>query len=119
MSETVHYKGKAKKLSDPYLTTLGLAQKILKDKGLAKLEYYDNEIEHLVNDLGNDFFYYPKTNTLYEITVEGVDADDDIIRANFNQDGTIDYELRFYNGGTGFEECLEEAFDNLDFSENK
>lgn len=27
--------------------------------------------------------------------------------------GTIEYEVRFYNGGVGFSECLEEAFDKI------
>ena len=29
------------------------------------------------------------------------------------KDGTIEYELRYYNGGAGFGECMEEAFDKL------
>lgn len=33
MSETVHYKGKAIKQEDKYITTAGIANKILKEKG--------------------------------------------------------------------------------------
>jgi hypothetical protein len=41
------------------------------------------------------------------------DDDEDIIEAIDNGDGSFDYLLKFYNGGVGFHECLQEAFDKL------
>jgi len=36
-----------------------------------------------------------------------------ILKGRNKEDGTIEYELRYYNGG-GFVECLEEAFNKPD-----
>jgi hypothetical protein len=50
---------------------------------------------------------------LYELTKEEHDPEEDIIKAINNTDGTIEYELRYYNGGAGFSECLDAALDKL------
>ena len=34
---------------------------------------------------------------------------DDILRANRNDDGTVDFEIKYYNGGMGFREAIEES----------
>jgi len=111
MSETVHYRGKAIRLEDPYLTPLGIARKILEDKGKITEVEDGSEIEYLCENYYHDYFFHGQA--LYKLDYESLDADDDIIKANKLPDGTIEFELRFYNGGAGFEECLEEAFDKL------
>lgn len=118
MSETVHYRGIATKIDiPPSKTTLDMAKEILDDFGELEIEmpsYYDDALEWLTGYYDEQFFYHEKTDTLYEITKTIVDEEDDIIRAQRNEDGDIEYELRYYNGGAGFEECLEEAIDNMD-----
>ena len=110
MSETVHYRGKAIKLEDLYLTTAGIASKILNERG--KSNYITGqEIDYLCEEYYKEFFHYGQN--LYKLEYESLDADGDIIKAHELADGTIDFELRFYNGGAGFEECLEEAFDEI------
>ena len=102
MSETVHYKGVAIKIEQPNdKTLLDVAKGILKERNYDIPDYYDNAIECLTQDL-------------YKITKEHHDLDEEIIKADLMDDGTIVYELRYYNGGAGFEECMEEAFNKLD-----
>jgi hypothetical protein len=115
MSETVHYRGVATKIEQPNDKTLiEVAESILKERNIELDEYYEgNSIKQLCEDMHYEFFYYPGTNSLYSITRECVDQYDDIIQAELKDNGTIEYDLKYYNGGAGFEECLEEAFDKL------
>ena len=115
MSETVHYKGVAIKIESDSIEDLQEFAKnelILRNKEVA--DYYKgNFIECLCDKYDEEFFFHPSTKKLYEITVETVDQDDEIIKASLMENGNISYELRFYNGGAGFAECLEEAIDKL------
>lgn len=111
MSETVHYRGTAIKIKDDYLTTLGIARKILDERQKTEHVEAGSEIEYLCEVYSNEFFSYGQN--LYRLKYENLDADDEIIKANELSNGSIEFELRFYNGGAGFEECLEEAFDKM------
>ena len=114
MSETVHYRGIATQIA-PFddKTALDVAKEILENKGVYIAECYDNAIDCLTEKFYNEYFFHHKTQKLYNITKTEHDLDDDIIKASLNEDGTIEYELRYYNGGAGFDECMEEAFDKL------
>lgn len=111
MSETVHYRGKAIKLEDDYLTTLGISRKILGERGRLTEIDAGQEIQYLCEEYPKEFFQYGQC--VYKLEYESLDADDDIIKARELADGSIEFELRFYNGGAGFEECLEEAFEKM------
>ena len=114
MSETVHYRGVATRIEQPNNKTLmEVAEGILKERNKQIDDYYKDAIECLCDEFYGEYFYYPATQTLYSITKEELDAYDDIIIADKKEDGTIEYELKYYNGGVGFDECLEEAFDKL------
>lgn len=105
MSDTVHYKGK--------LTSTGKT-----------LEEYlgDVEIPNYCNDLGEYFeeYYYDSAlvidDVIWEIEKTSVDPYDDIAEASKNPDGTIDFVVRYYNGGTCFSEMLDEALENVGIS---
>lgn len=116
MSETVHYKGIANLVDIPDGKTLvQVAEDILKEKDpLYELPAnYDNDLEYLTYTYYEEYFYHPTGNALYRITKNSIDPYDDIIKATRRDNGEIEYELRYYNGGAGFEECLEEAMDKL------
>ena len=114
MSETVHYKGNAKRVDLKGLTLEEFAQNYIKIQGLEVPSYSDSALEYLTDRWRGLFFFYPRNQTLYNITLESIDQDDEIIKAEFSSvDESINYELRYYNGGAGFEECLEEAFDKI------
>jgi|GEM_PF-2346808 hypothetical protein len=117
MSETVHYIGFATKIMQPHgKTVMDVAKSILKEKGYEINEYFkEDAILCLTEDFDSEFFFYPKTQSLYKITRVEHEPDEDIIEAKLIgfDDSQIAYELRYYNGGAVFEECLEEAFDKL------
>lgn len=115
MSETVHYRGIAIEIEGENITDLqqfAEHELILRNKKVS--DYYEgNFIECLCETYDEEFFFYPKTQKLYQLDQEKIDMDDEIIKANKLEDGSIIYELKFYNGGAGFSECLEEAIDKL------
>ena len=115
MSETVHYKGIATKIEQPNDKTLiQVAEGILSDRHEEVKDYYDNALECLCDVYYEEFFYHKAKQTLYSITKTDHDLEEEIIKAEPRADGRINYELKYYNGGAGFEECMEVAFDMLD-----
>jgi len=118
MSENVHYTGKAKELVIPEgMNEFQFARKLLEmeeDINIEEeLEIYEDEIECLLDLLEGKFFYHSKTKKFYEITKVTEDPYSDTISADIDSEGNISYELRYYNGGAGFQECLEEALTKL------
>lgn len=57
--------------------------------------------------------YVLHKGVLYQVTVDRQSGDDDLFMAQFNPLGLIDYQLRFYNGGCGFQEAIQYALDKL------
>lgn len=111
MSETVYYRGVLTKvIGDPEV----FAERYLHLRNIKRSTYHNNFVECLCDELYNDFFYHDKTKTLYSITKENVDYEDDIIRAERLDYRRISYELKYYNGGADFGECMEEALDKLE-----
>lgn len=87
MSETVHYKGK--------LTPTG--------KTLAE---FDPEAEDIYG------YYYKAVEIdgmVYTVEQEYIDPDEEILNSSRNEDGTIDFEVKYYNGGCSFNTAIEEA----------
>lgn len=117
MSETVCYTGKAIKVVSGDIE--GVAQQILADKHVKLEKYYKSAIEQLCCDFDEEFFVDEKTTTLYTLETNRYSPEDELIEATSNEDGTIDFRLVYYNGGAGFHECLQEAFDNLNKNETK
>lgn len=50
---------------------------------------------------------------VYEIKSTEIDADSDIFKAKRNANGTIDFEIKYYNGGCDFNEALDAAIKNI------
>ncbi len=62
-----------------------------------------------------DLFYrkaYCYKGFVYEIELEGYE-DDDIFESSKNEDGSINFLLKYYNGGCGFSEALDYATNKL------
>ena len=59
----------------------------------------------------SDKFYVVKGN-IYE-TIEDKEVDDDASFLKDNGDGTYDYFMEFYNGGTCLSECIEYELEKL------
>jgi len=113
MSETEHYRG--------VLTPLNVtdiekwAEGILKNKKIAAKDYYDSFLEQL-EDSDECEDYIVIKNKAYKVKKKDIGTEDDIIEATQLPNGDIEFELRYYNGGCGFGEALEEAMDEIDQS---
>jgi hypothetical protein len=116
MSETVHYRGRAIKVAVGLEGSKEYAMSVLRERNKAVEDYYNgNVIECLCDNYDEEFFFHPKTNNIYKIDSKNdIELDDEIITAKVIDEGVIEWELRYYNGGAGFSECMEEAFDKLD-----
>lgn len=87
MSETVHYKGK--------LTPTG---KTLQEFDASADDIYDHYYSAVeINGL------------IWTVEKEDYEPADDIFTSSKNEDGTIDFEVKYYNGGCGFNEAIDEA----------
>ena len=98
MSQTEHFKGK--------LTPTG--KTITEYMGDIEIPtYYDDE-----RDYFNDEFCGVAVeihNQVFSVKRNEYDDADDIFESSKNEDGTIDFQVKYYNGGCGFGEALEEA----------
>lgn len=91
MSETVHYKGKL----TPTNKTLAEYDPLAVD--IHDIEGYQSAVE--VNGY------------IYTVEKSDVDQEDDIYTAELNNDGSIEFEVKYYNGGCGFNEAIETAIE--------
>ena len=120
MSETVHYKGKLieiKRLNNESLEDL--CERICKEKGVNELSTYnDTWADQITDSFWQDTVIV--NDKLYKIQdKEYLDNEFDIYSASLNPDGTIDFDVMYYNGGCCFTEALEEALNNINTSEIK
>jgi hypothetical protein len=72
----------------------------------------------LPNSTIDEYFYeiedYAEINgKIYKIQDKIFDDSDDIFEMQENPDGTLEYMVKFYNGGCGFEEALKIASKKL------
>lgn len=112
MSETVWYRGKLTEIIPTEETVEQMAEKLFKERyGKDKPSYHETYTEALADEFYEEYYSYE--GKLYSLTKESVEYDEDIIRAKRNEDGTIDYELKYYNGGAGFSECMDEALGEI------
>lgn len=98
MSDTVHYIGK--------LTPTGKTVKqFVVDDEIP--DYYDDEEEYF-----EDKYYRHAVlidGLVFTAKYEDVNPDLDIMNSTKNDDGSIDFEVRYYNGGCSFTEAIDEA----------
>lgn len=98
MSETVHYKVK--------LNPTGLAvDEFIKDDQVKS--WHENKLDVLNNEFYMKAFEF--NGVVYKVECSEVDLDEDIFKSSINEDGAIDCEIKYYNGGCSFNDALEEA----------
>lgn len=90
MSETEHRKGTLKPTGKTLKQYAPLADDVL------DLDESAVEIDGLV----------------YEVEEVKIDPYDDIFESSKNEDGSINFEVKYYNGGCGFNEAIVYALDN-------
>ena len=98
MSETVRYKGKLTptgKTVEQYMRFVDTPS------------YYDDKTEHFNEEFQSTAIEID--GEVYDIVRNEFEDSDGIFESSKNEDGTIDFEVKYYNGGCGFGEALEEA----------
>ena len=89
------------------------ARQIFDKAGIRELRWTDSFLE-MLRDEGEDHGYVVINGDIYRLLANASkDYDTDIFDASENPDGTIDFTLRYYNGGCGFNEALETALDKM------
>jgi len=115
MSYWEHYKGtltKVERLENESLEEQ--CKKLLEEKMLQEVilpDYYDSYAEMLLDEFYNEYYVY--NDMLYSMCRESIDSDGDIFNANEEENETINFEVRYYNGGCGFNEAIERAVKNI------
>ena len=111
MSQTEHNKGVLRpvKLEGDVENK---ARLILQVMGQKEEDYYDTYREQL-EDVGYRSYYITDTD-IYTIENQEIDPDHGIAIATKNEDGTISFETKFYNGGCSFNEALDSALKKLE-----
>lgn len=112
MSETVHYKGKLTPV--PICCNGGLEEtaKGLFGPGDKPLpDYYNNYLEWLEEDPKS---YIVTKDAIFKVDYTSFEPEDDIMIASRNDDHSIDFEIKYYNGGCSFHEAIENSIKKLD-----
>lgn len=111
MSETVQYKGILKKVERLEGETLEeQCKRFLENKALPS--YHDSYTEYLL-----DQYYQEMTiqkGILYRVEKERLDPEANMYNAHIQENGDIAFEVRYYNGGCGFDEAIENAMKKID-----
>jgi hypothetical protein len=110
LSETVHYKGVLKKVERYEGETLEeQCKRLMDNKELPS--YFDSYEEYFVDE--NYQKITIQNGVVYRVEKEEVDPDSDIFKARINENNDIEFEVRYYNGGCGFDEAIEEAVKSI------
>lgn len=113
MSDDVHYKGKLKRLAvEGHEEIETYAKTYVEEQGDELKSYCDDYTEHLRYEYNDKFVVID--DILWEvITKEEQDAYGSVFNLRHSKDDEYTYEVKYYNGGCGFEEALQEAFDEM------
>jgi len=110
MSRTEHLVGKLKPVKHGH-DVEAVCKEILDNANVDKEEYYDSYQEKLAD--WSDGGYLVINGLVYQVEVNKQDPDTDIAKAKNNEDGTVDFEVRYYNGGCSFQEAVESALKTI------
>lgn len=112
MSETVHYKGKLTKLYYSFMPLKTQLNTELSNKGdrfyVSNLDDYEEALERL-REFGD---YHIYKDNLYLVEKEKLDPYS-VASAYRLDDGTISFEVMYYNGGCDFYEALDSALEGI------
>lgn len=107
MSEIEHKKGK---LIPTGKSVDNFVDDFLKESGVDIPSYYESNIEFF-----NDHFYEKAVvhnDIVYEVECKSLEPWDDIFESKENPDLTINFEVKYYNGGCSFTEAIGYALKN-------
>ena len=100
MSQTDHYKGK---LTPTGKTTEEFIGNVLLEEGCT----YEDAEEYFEDHYYEDAVIHD--GMVFTVEKEFIEETDNIFKSENNSDGSISFEVKYYNGGCGFSEAIEEA----------
>lgn len=115
MSDVVHYKGKIRKVDKlPGESLEDVCKRVANQRGFHELTRWCDTWVELVSDEA-----YGECAIIDDelFLVEGIKKDlydQDVFCASKNSDGSFNFEVRYYNGGTSFDEAIEKALKNME-----
>ncbi len=111
MSRTEHRKGRLLKIENGGSTLEDICKTLYKQNTEEPLKsYYTNYTEYI----SEDDRYVIADGSVYEIIENNeIDENEDIAEATMLDNGEIEYEIRFYNGGAGFSEMVEKSIEKM------
>jgi hypothetical protein len=111
MSETVHYRGTLTEVD--MFDNESLEDQCKRILGDIKLPSYYKSYQEMLLD---EFYegYIIDDNALYLVEKESYEPNEDIFCSKGNEDGTISFEVRYYNGGCGFNEAIKRALIHIE-----
>lgn len=117
MSEYESHKGKLKKVDFEDISLAKKCKSILELEEVKVPEYYNLEkeedcIECIQDNLDEEYVIY--NNDIFKVVEKSyVDPDNDIFEAEQNENGEIEFFVKYYNGGCGFSEAIETALSKI------
>jgi len=85
----------------------------LREVGITELRSCDNDWEDCFRDKFREK-YFIVNNIIWEVFDHTEkDDSDDIYDLKPNEDGTLSFIIKFYNGGTCLSECIEEELEKI------
>ena len=107
MSEVEHHKGKLSEIKPIGNEGLeDIASRLLDANNIVYEDYYGSFVECLTDNCEEFVWVGDK---IYKHESVEIDPCDDIMIASENDDGTINFEVKYYNGSCGFGEAIEKA----------
>lgn len=117
MSEMVHYKGTLQKVISKDGEKLEeLCRRLLNDNGITRSESWNSSWEEVFRDE----FYKEAVivdGEVFMVEKESIDPDSDVYNAHKNRDGSIHFEVMYYDGGCSFDEAIKTALKSLESEE--
>ena len=94
------------------------AFKILNAVNTGIKDIMDDPLEHLRINCSDEYFIDFENKKIYKIDSENEYDNEDIYYAKENDDSSINYVLKYHNGGCCFEEAMEYAIKKMKMESN-
>lgn len=115
MSETVFYTGTLTRVTQPKDASIEeQAKHILVTKGVTERDSYNATWLNQLMDDGYGEYVQLDDGFLYLVERQKKSSDGDIFQAKKNEDGSISFTVKYYNGGCSFNEAIDYAMENLE-----
>jgi len=122
MSRTEHIKGKMRPLPQAEGETVEDQCKKILERDYPNVELdYPTKYDYKYQLIDEAYEKYVITEyTIYEILEQkDIEDDDGYVTVTDNQDGTYEFDTRFYNGGTCLSEMLEMGLKKMDTNDER